>query len=613
MIEKAMDRFKLMKRLTFTFAAFVVAVFIIESGARIIEHFIPPEPVDARSPLAFQTLPSGTPISGARIEGKDQYHLLWPERIGQTLPVQKGDDEIRIVLVGGSQAVGLGVAPPAAFAAWIERLLNESGGKRRVRVVNLAKTGYASPQLTYLLEKYIGVIKPDLILTVMGNNEFLDSSLAINPNKQAPLTFARKIERHFAVARLLRPVQKQAAAAEVNFVAPSTKTPAMIEFAEKRLGRSLQRMAHLAKNAGARFMICTVPVNLRYIHSRQWFFAGDGPDQHYLFKDARWALRYGAPQMAAHAMEKILKDDPVNPAAKLIYAKALLQLGNSGATDAYAKLIVELDSEQTPRTFENIYMSALAHYDVSGPDACRGMLPVWMKQLNLSENGGEPHALAQLAELYYLSDYDGQKARQLALGSIELTGRQNRAGARINAVLQSEARRLGVLSYDLEKSVADRSPQRMPDYEIFLDYCHYNVRGHILVGHLLAQRIAEAFNLPKPPDAGPALKTEAELRRNRVTDIPDLRWWAGADFWVSRLTDEFAGQEEHFRRRIEEYMVQNGESALAYVYLGNWIAAAPMNSDEIRHGAAAQYYKALTLDFEMKAARSNLEYLKKMR
>ncbi len=310
-------------------------------------------------------------------------------------------------------------------------------------------------------------------------------------------------------------------------------------------------------------------------------------------------------------MEKKLKVDPGNQAALLIYARAKKQLrDDKQSAEMYTKLIRDLESDKTEQTFENIYLLALAHYESSGFEACRKLLPTWMKQLNLSESGEEPHALAELSALYYLAD-EGEKAREQAIRNIDLTGKQNRAGDGINRTLPFEARQLGAISFDLEKSVADRCPHRMPDYGIFLDYCHYNVRGHILVGHILARRIAEIFRLPKPPDAKLALKTESEIRRDRMTDIPDLGWWAGADFWVTRLTDEFAGQEEHFQQKIEQHMAQNGESALDHIYLGNWIATAPMNIDEIRGGGAAQYYKALALDFDQKAARANLEYIKK--
>ncbi len=267
------------KRLIFTAAALVITLFVIESSVRVIEWYKPPAPVDARSPLAFQELPKSDPASIIRIDGLDHYSMVWPERIGQTLPVEKGDDEIRIVFVGGSQAVGLGVAQPATFAAWIQRLLNDSGDHRRVRVINMAKTGYASPQLTYLLENSIELFNPDLVVTVMGNNEFLDTSLAINPKKQAPLTFARKLDRPFALARMLRPKQKPAKEAKTDFVISKVKIPATTQFVEDRLRRSLRRMAYLAKKKGAGFMVCTVPVNLRFIHSRQWYFAGDGPEQ----------------------------------------------------------------------------------------------------------------------------------------------------------------------------------------------------------------------------------------------------------------------------------------------------------------------------------------------
>ncbi|MCZ7582839.1 MAG: hypothetical protein M5R36_05590 [Deltaproteobacteria bacterium] len=106
-------------------------------------------------------------------------------------------------------------------------------------------------------------------------------------------------------------------------------------------------MSEIAAEHGVPLLVCTVASNaFRAGHTREWFFAGDGQDNHpRAFVEARWALRYGAPEHAVSWMRARLGDDENDRAARLILARALKAVGRKEAARAeYAELLRRLDA-----------------------------------------------------------------------------------------------------------------------------------------------------------------------------------------------------------------------------------------------------------------------------
>lgn len=76
---------------------------------------------------------------------------------------EKEPDAYRIVIAGDSFTLGYGVPDEDAFPRVLERLLNKTGD-RKYEVINLGVVSYA-PVLEYLsLKKYIGLLKPDMVV-----------------------------------------------------------------------------------------------------------------------------------------------------------------------------------------------------------------------------------------------------------------------------------------------------------------------------------------------------------------------------------------------------------------------------------------------------------------
>ncbi len=606
-----------------------MGLIFFESLARIGERFASTEPVDARSPIEFQKLPDAPVLENVQIDGEDFRSLAWGGRPPALMPAQKGD-EIRIVLVGGSAAEGMGIAPTANFATHLERILNKVSA-RRVRVINMGRTGYASPQLTWLLSKAVPLVEPDLILTVMGNNEYLDMQFQTQGvAKPLRLTLARRMERHFALARFFRPEQKT----DTN-VAPAKHLEAMGKisagdreaadaYVTGRLKRSIQNMALSARDNGCRMLVCTVPVNIRYANLRQWFFAGDGNAHPVDFIKARWAMRYGAPEKAAEIMKSRIGVDGKDFPARFVSAMALRAAGMREQSDnAYRELVAEIESPcLAGGGFGEWYIYIASSVAIEGQAAAEKRAEVWFDRMK--ERTPDAYSHWQLANMH-LALGDIAEARRLFVKAMDMGGHIIRAGGQVNYILQLAASAAGVDSFDLKGEFEHYVPGGFLGYEYFLDYCHYNARGHILAAHLLAGPVSAALGIKgRFPSAQSALDKELEMRKGRETDLADLRWWTGADFDVTYLVNEAIDSGRNPRSELRRHVEQYGESARAATYLGNWMVAEQLGDwgttdrndmDKISGKASRrQYAKALEMSPDFKPAKANLEiYMRYLR
>ena len=88
-------------------------------------------------------------------------------------PPEKDEDEFRIILVGGSGAMGYGgQTNDKMFYKLLEKKINkESGLKKKIKVINLAMAGSILYQNYIALNKWGHKLNPDLILCYNGVND----------------------------------------------------------------------------------------------------------------------------------------------------------------------------------------------------------------------------------------------------------------------------------------------------------------------------------------------------------------------------------------------------------------------------------------------------------
>lgn len=95
-------------------------------------------------------------------------HLL-PRALPFTIPVEKGSDEVRIALLGGSAAMGI-PEPAFGLAPVLEEMLEIRHAGLDVEVMNLANTAINSHVVRRIAED-LAPLDPDVLVVYLGNNE----------------------------------------------------------------------------------------------------------------------------------------------------------------------------------------------------------------------------------------------------------------------------------------------------------------------------------------------------------------------------------------------------------------------------------------------------------
>jgi len=197
---------------------------------------------------------------------------------------EKGPDEFRIFCLGGSTVQGRPFAIETSFTTWLEINLQAADPKRHWEVVNCGGVSYASYRLVPILQEVLGY-EPDLIILYTGHNEFLEDRTYghikhLWPIVARPCELASRTRTVTLLRRgylRLRGGADQTATLGRPVLGP--ETDAMLEYRggleqyqrDEKWRRdviahfryNIQRMVHLAQEAGVPMLLVNPVCNLR--------------------------------------------------------------------------------------------------------------------------------------------------------------------------------------------------------------------------------------------------------------------------------------------------------------------------------------------------------------
>nr|MBN2276875.1 SGNH/GDSL hydrolase family protein [candidate division Zixibacteria bacterium] len=206
------------RKIIFSLLVFMAAVTILEMAARLFEsNYIKP-----KQNVSLQGWQAGFFRTFLDWHENDP-DLLWRFKAGLDNPLiqtnsdhligpeiapQKAPGTIRLLLLGDSSPVGLGLGTRRqAFGEILQYLLQlEFHGNKQIELINAAVSGYTSEQLARFLELRGWNYDPDLVILYCGNN---DASIS-GPSddfqllESQKLISLRKALAHLAVYRILR-------------------------------------------------------------------------------------------------------------------------------------------------------------------------------------------------------------------------------------------------------------------------------------------------------------------------------------------------------------------------------------------------------------------------
>jgi len=178
---------------------------------------------------------------------------------------EKPPNTIRILLLGDSSPVGLGLAgrDEALGELTVHALADKWRGRKRIELLNAAVSGYTTEQgLRYLRNEGLKY-QPDFIVCYFGNNDASINGYLTDREVFAAQGWAqeaRAVLYHFALYRMMRNVLSpvlHARREEANGLPTVRVTSA-------EYGENLSAIADLARDAGARVILVNPPIPYRW-------------------------------------------------------------------------------------------------------------------------------------------------------------------------------------------------------------------------------------------------------------------------------------------------------------------------------------------------------------
>jgi len=201
----------------------------------------------------------------------------------QSFPRDKGPGTYRIFCLGGSTTYGRPYGDATSFAGWLRALLPVADSHRHWEVINAGGISYASYRVAHLMEELVHY-EPDLFVVYTGHNEFLEERTygALRDLPVAVRSSAALLARTrtwTVLKRILEPLASRSGGeghsdsrlpAEVNTMLDRSAGPERYTRDDALRDRillhyriSLERIADIAKSAGASVVFVTPASNLR--------------------------------------------------------------------------------------------------------------------------------------------------------------------------------------------------------------------------------------------------------------------------------------------------------------------------------------------------------------
>lgn len=217
--------------------------------------------------------------NGYSVYTPTRYYRPWGHNFRFTMPKQRG--VFRIFCLGGSAANGGAFGNPGAFPKWMEIMLDASEDGRKYEVINSGQGGIPLSEVKLIAKRTLKA-DPDLIVIYSGNNEFFYHRNQPKHSYRLPAPLLKTIywlkERY--VTRLFqyylnktiqrRPAfgwEEEAVLRHASYIVEkqldskwdrSNREKVMSDYRS-----DLISIVEMAREKGARVILCTVAVNLK--------------------------------------------------------------------------------------------------------------------------------------------------------------------------------------------------------------------------------------------------------------------------------------------------------------------------------------------------------------
>jgi lysophospholipase L1-like esterase len=240
-----------------------LSIFLAEVGTRVIKPMLKKE--EAVSPLPDKPT-FNVPIN------KEDSQLFWRLKPlvhykeidvnskgfrGKEFSTKKGSGAYRIIALGDSSTLGVGVHNSETYCAILEGLLNQpKNSSRTYEVVNGGVAGYSSLQGFRYLKSDIINYRPDLITIYFGLNDYLYARGQNDRDRSQLAQWVIRIDNMMNYSQFYRLVKGMAS----RLMNPERKYPPDRRVDLPDFKNNLVQMIAAAREAGAKVILLNVPL-----------------------------------------------------------------------------------------------------------------------------------------------------------------------------------------------------------------------------------------------------------------------------------------------------------------------------------------------------------------
>lgn len=169
----------------------------------------------------------------------------------------KPDNTVRIVVLGDSCTLGVGVGNEETYAAVLEDRLNRiPGSKTRYEVINAGVAGYTSLQGLRYLKSRIIRYRPDVIVAQFGFNDYLFTGGSADKDIPPAGRLSIKADELLGKSHFIRFLKNRI----VRIGSGGTRYPPNVRVAPEDFGENLKGIASAAVKSGAKVVLMNLPV-----------------------------------------------------------------------------------------------------------------------------------------------------------------------------------------------------------------------------------------------------------------------------------------------------------------------------------------------------------------
>lgn len=176
---------------------------------------------------------------------------------GKEFSTKKSSGVYRIIALGDSSTLGVGVPNSETYCAVLENLLNQpKNSSTRYEVINGGVAGYSSLQGLRYLKREITHYRPDLITIYFGLNDYLYASGQNDRNRPQLAPWVIRIDNMMSYSQLYRFIKGKVNA----LMTPESKYPPDRRVDLPDFKNNLAQMVAVAREAGAEIILLNVPL-----------------------------------------------------------------------------------------------------------------------------------------------------------------------------------------------------------------------------------------------------------------------------------------------------------------------------------------------------------------